>query len=1169
MPLNFQQSRQYLQDFNFGELFIEVLGWSRPTSQKTVVMEEAGETFERRMVAELSGVTVFEITAANGQIPNAKIRAQLHKEISELTLENLLIFVDRDRTRSLWYWVKREGTKRYPREHIYVKGQPGDLFLGKISALVVDFAELEDDLPSVVDVAQKLQRGLDVERVTKKFFDDFKKNLAEFMPQIQGIDHENDRRWYASVILNRLMFVYFLQRKQFIDGNEWYLQHKLEATEHSSQNFYRDFLLPLFFEGFAMPEDARSKAVKALIGKVKYLNGGLFLKHQLEKKYPEITIPNEAFESIFKLFQGYSWNLDDTPGGRDDEINPSVLGYIFEKYINQKEFGAYYTRPEITEYLCDRTINQLILDKVNTHGKQVKGKGQKFESIGELLLKLDADLCVQLIDDILPSLSLLDPACGSGAFLVAAMKTLINVYSAVIGRIKFLTDRTLTKWLEKIEHDHPSLNYYIKKRIITDNLYGVDIMEEAIEIAKLRLFLALVASAQKPEDLEPLPNIDFNIMAGNSLIGLIRVDEEGFDTIESKQNGKGKKEQVLQGNLLQTDTANLYRAILEEKNRSVKLYKQKAFASGKAGDETPNETQLEMLKSSIDELNRKAQEKLNLLLMREFSDGLGIKYEEAQLTGKIKKRDLKLEDISRLEPFHWGYHFDQIIGERGGFDAIIANPPWEVFQTDEKEFFQRYDTLIKKKKIDIKTWEKQRKQLLQDPEIQQAWLDYCSGYPHISSYFRKASQYINQRSEIDGKSVARKINLYALFLEQCFNLLHFEGRCGIVIPTGFYTDLGSKQLREMIFSQTKLDTLLGLSNERFIFEGVDHRFKFCLLTFEKSSFTESFDVCFRIDPREAIRANQLNNFFADKSERINITVSLIRKLSPSTISVMEVRSTTDIEIAEKMVVFPSLGEKMEGKWNFGLTQEFNITSDSKIFHREPQANRLPLLTGKMFHQFQLTDEKPIYWISEQEGRKSILGRTEDRGQELDYQRYRWVHRRIARNTDSRTLISTIVPKNIFAEVNSTALKVIECRITNEEMLFLCSIANSFSLDWFLRQKVASTLNMFYLYQLPVPRFQRGDRFFSEIVERAAKLICTTPEFDDLAKEVGLGSHKSGTTNEVERAKLRAELDGMIAHLYNLTEEEFAHILTTFPVVPEPVKVAALNAYRDVERGLIK
>ena len=104
------------------------------------------------------------------------------------------------------------------------------------------------------------------------------------------------------------------------------------------------------------------------------------------------------------------------------------------------------------------------------------------------------------------------------------MKTLINVYAAVIGRIEFLNDRNLSDWLAQVERDHPSVSYFIKKPIITDNLFGVDIMEEATEIAKLRLFLALVAAAETVDQLEPLPNIDFNILPGNSLIGLMHVD---------------------------------------------------------------------------------------------------------------------------------------------------------------------------------------------------------------------------------------------------------------------------------------------------------------------------------------------------------------------------------------------------------------------------------------------------------------------------------------------------------------------------------------------------------------------------------------------------------------------------------------------------------------------
>ena len=123
-------------------------------------------------------------------------------------------------------------------------------------------------------------------------------------------------------------------------------------------------------------------------------------------------------------------------------------------------------------------------------------------------MRLDADLC-RILLDVLPKISILDPACGSGAFLVAAMKNLLNIYGVVYGKIDVLNDTNLQKHLSDIRRVHPSIHYFIRKQIITDNLYGVDIMDEATEIAKLRLFLALVSSAQKLDDLEPLPNIDF------------------------------------------------------------------------------------------------------------------------------------------------------------------------------------------------------------------------------------------------------------------------------------------------------------------------------------------------------------------------------------------------------------------------------------------------------------------------------------------------------------------------------------------------------------------------------------------------------------------------------------------------------------------------------------
>ncbi|MGK7873812.1 MAG: DNA methyltransferase [Xenococcaceae cyanobacterium] len=1164
MALDFQRTRDLLYDFKFQDLFIEELGWSQPSSQKAVPLSVEDRHYKYKSIAEVSGVAVFEVTAEDGKIPEVKIRAAIHKEIADRIAENLLIFVDEERTRSLWYWVKREGSKRYFRDHLYVRGQPGDLFLSKLGSLVIDITELEHSEPSVVEIAHKLQSGFDVERVTKKFYKEFQEQHLQFLQFVQGIDKKGDRRWYTSVILNRLMFVYFLQRKGFIDnGNLDYLQHKLEQSKQRGENrFYLEFLQALFFEVFAKPEFERDDSLAALVGEVKYLDGGLFLKHPVEQAYRNIAIADEAFEQILDLFSRYSWNLDDTPGGKDDEINPDVLGYIFEKYINQKAFGAYYTRPEITEYLCDHTINKLIVDRVNAAISPLsypppvplkKGEAEgvstvAFQDINELLIQLDSNLCNLLINEILPSLSILDPACGSGAFLVAAMKTLISVYSAVIGTIKLKGDRRLKQWLSEIESGHPSLSYFVKKRIITDNLYGVDIMEEATEIAKLRLFLALVSSAQEVDELEPLPNIDFNIMSGNSLIGLIRVDEESFDTV-----GDSKHKQ---GNLLQSLAASNYRQILEDKNQSIELYKKHAFEL-EDGSGTPQENRLQMLRNHIDKVNRESSTKLNQLLLDEFSTKLGIKYEQAQLKGRGKKRILKIADIEALKPFHWGYHFDKVIEEKGGFDVIITNPPWEIFKPNAKEFFADHSEKISKKKMSLKEFKAEMKRLLVNEEIKNAWLEYQSNYIHQKEYFRLAPQYQYQVPIINGKRHVQDVNLYKLFLEQCLNLLRPQGECGLVIPSGIYTDLGAKKLREMLFGKTNITGLFCFENRKAIFEGVDSRFKFVVLTFEKDGITQDFPARFmRHDVQE------LQHFPDD--ETLSISVDLVNKLSPDSLSVMEFKNEIDFQIAEKMVKFPLLGEKLEGKWNLELHREFNITDDAFLFHQEQKQKALPVYEGKIIHQFTHQYNIPRYWVDEQEGRQAILKKQKDNCQILGYQKYRLAYRLIASNTNERSLICTIIPPGFIGNYLNFSKS-----IEGNNQLICVSILNSFVVDWLLRQKVTTNINMFYIYQLTVPRLIEGEPYFDEIVERAAKLICTTPEFDDLAAEVGLGSHKNGVTDESDRAKLRAELDGMIAHLYGLTETEFQHILSTFPIVPEPVKIAALNAYRDVTKGLIK
>ncbi|UAJ74603.1 ATP-binding protein (plasmid) [Synechocystis sp. PCC 7339] len=1165
MKLNRTRTQKYLKNFDFESLFIEELGWDT-IDPIALPLEVDEDIFEAIAIAQKRGFMVYYCSTP--EIPERKVRLALDRQLSDYSKSHLLIFGDEAQTSQVWMWVKQEGKKRKPIFHSYNTSKSAEPLIQKLEPLF--FSIDEEDDATLVKAVEKVSQGFNIEQVTKQFFQDFEGLHKDFCLEIDGIENEGDRRWYGSVVLNRLMFVYFLQRRYFLDNKDsLYLQHKLEHCQANAESFY-EFLKGLFFEGFAKPEYERGSDLQKRLGKICYLNGGLFLRHSLEQKYSEISIKDKAFGDAFELFSRYSWHLNDRPDAEKDsnEINPDVLGYIFEKYINQKEFGAYYTRPEITEYLCDRTINKLVVDKVNTLADK------DFKDLPQLFAGLNTDLCLLLLNEILPKLTLLDPACGSGAFLVAAMKTLIPIYQTITGKIAFSNDEGLKAWLAEIQQDHASLDYYIKKRIITDNLYGVDIMEEATEIAKLRLFLALVAAVDKVEDLEPLPNVDFNIMAGNSLIGLIRVDEHQFN---SKKTNKYNDQLATQGELglFSSD----YQNILTEKNKSIALYKQHAFISDKERntEESEQVPSILLLRSSIDELNQKSQKKLNEILLNEFNS-LKIKYEEAQLNGKAKKRVLNIDDINALEPFHWGYHFDKVF-ERGGFDAIIANPPWEIFKPQAKEFFAHHSDLVTKNKMDIKNFEKEQKKLLEKPEVAEAWLEYQSKFPYVSAYYRSAEDYRNQISVVNGKKAGTDINLYKLFLERCYDLLRKGGECGIVIPSGIYTDLGTKQLREMLFSETQVTGLFCFENNKAIFEGIHRSFKFVVLSFEKGGTTQAFPTRFM---RHEVK--ELLNF--PNSDDIELDVDLIRRLSPDSLSIMEFREEIDVRIAEKMTQFPLLGEQIEGKWNLKLSAEFHMTNKSHLFKTEPSARRLSLYEGKMIHQF--TDRFDLsalkYWIDEKEGRQSILGqRGHDNSQKMDYQDYRLGFRKIASSTNERTLVSTIIPANNFCSENfQVALNFNENgsrRIKYSEMFFLCAVWNSFVVDFMLRQRVSANINFFYVYQLTIPRLQKGDAWFDEIVERAAKLICTTPEFDELAAEVGLNKKVPltkgdsggcyGVTDEAERAKLRAELDGIIAHLYGLTEIEFKHILSTFPIVADDVKQNALNAYRDVKKGVIQ
>ena len=565
------------------------------------------------------------------------------------------------------------------------------------------------------------------------------------------------QKWYVSVMLNRLMFIYFIQKKSFLDNDINYLRTKLTESQTDGTNrYYRNFLCPLFFEGFAKPENERSREVKRLLGKIPYLNGGIFQQHELETLHGEnIDIPDTAFEQIFKFFERYDWHLDDRPLKNDNEINPDVLGYIFEKYINQKQMGAYYTKEDITEYISKNTIipflfdkarkackiafegdasvwnllqedpNRYIYDAVKTGvelelpeeiaagiddipkrndcwntlaseeyalpteiWREVVARWQRYETVRAKLANGEVrdinDLITynlnirQFAQDVIENcegpellrafwkaiteVTILDPTCGSGAFLFAALNILEPLYEACLDRMQVFLDevgdnsesRQSRKYndfrniLADIKQ-HPNRRYFILKSIIINNLYGVDIMDEAIEICKLRLFLKMVAQIEDVRRIEPLPDIDFNVQAGNTLVGYAT-----YQQVENAVTGK-------------FDFDNTMKRIQEKAEDVEHLFdrfREQQIELG--GVVTPAD------KQALQHKLQTLEDELNGYLAGEYK------------VDSNKKATYQDWLISH-KPFHWFIAFYGIL-QSGGFDVIIGNPPYVEYSKVKKQY---------------------------------------------------------------------------------------------------------------------------------------------------------------------------------------------------------------------------------------------------------------------------------------------------------------------------------------------------------------------------------------------------------------------------------------------------------------------------------------------------
>ena len=816
---------QYIKEIDFKGLFITEMGWNRFHGQADIQPIEIDCTeYRMKTIAERNGFQI--IICPVNTIPTTSVCRKIDFKLRKNANDYICIFYIPNSEHHQWIAPIKTVEKRDIVTVEYETADKADFLFSKIDALSFDLAETT----TIVDVKERIQGTFAVnsEKITKDFYAGFKKEHKAFADFITGIDDHivakdnRNKQWYTSVMLNRLMFCYFIQKKGFLDGDFDYLQRKLkwvrkEQVEDSFfKSFYRGFLSELFHDGLNAPlHDAE---FERKYGRIPYLNGGMFDEHQLERDYADIDISDEAFIRLFNFFDTWRWHLDTRITASGKDINPDVLGYIFEQYINDRaQMGAYYTKEDITEYIGKNCIIPFLMDKTAQKSEKafaptgfvwqsLRNSGDRYiydavkkgysedwkqlipENIAigidtttpdllerrsawntktaekfalpteiwretierlqrcenilnkiqngeithindfitynldirsfvyDLLHNTDDHLFVLHFYKTLQNVTILDPTCGSGAFLFAAMNILEPLYEVCIERMQeFNVQNPL--WfkaeLEEISNKYRSnIQYFIFKSIILRNLYGVDIMVEATEIAKLRLFLKMVAVVEvdKRADnlgLDPLPDIDFNIRCGNTLVGYATEEELNNELTWGDMFANAEfKEKVESEMQLVSMAYDTFKYVQLNQGEDMAAFKQ---AKGE-------------LKQRLTSLNDTLNRRMHAATQLDYEDWL-----------------------KSHQPFHWLAEFYQIIKGNGGFDVIIGNPPYVVYTKKNSESGKAIADIYK-----------------------------LSGYKTLNCN-----------------------NLYAFVIERSINILSAHKRFGMIVPLSFGAAKNMSSLRSL------------------------------------------------------------------------------------------------------------------------------------------------------------------------------------------------------------------------------------------------------------------------------------------------------------------------------------------------------------------------------------
>jgi len=602
---------------------------------------------------------------------------------------------------------------------------------------------------------KELELAFDIETVTKEFFNKYtelffqlKESLDDLLKKDEKIRLDFEEKEispvdFAKKTLGQIVFLYFLQKKGWFgveagenwgDGSKTFMRKLFDDRKkftNYNKSFFNDILEPLFYEGLSGENRENSifepLTIKISSGVQKYkmpfLNGGLFSPmNDYDWRLTNIIIPDELFSNTIKtkegdigtgildVFDRYNFTVNENePLEKEVAVDPEMLGKVFENLLDikdRKSKGAFYTPREIVHYMCQQSLinyletetkneipredlelfiqkgdriienDKITLQKI----KEKKDRGYEYTGDYKLMLPKSIQAKASKLDKLLQNIKVADPAVGSGAFPLGMINEIVRAR------------KVLNVYLKKEVSD-----YEFKKHAITHSIYGVDIDPGAVDIAKLRLWLALVVDEETPH---PLPNLEHKIMQGNSLLseyeGIKLFDDSILENAQDIEKEKTEINNKL--SLLQKEYFELHRnnELTEAKKIEIEKEIKSLQRRLKSFTEKPDISNNEIGLFDEPEKIKIAQEKANILQkkieeyisksdegkkkLKEEIDQL--KWDLIEISLEEQNKTDKLEEIKKLrhkniKPFFiWKLEFSDVFREKGGFDVVIGNPPY-------------------------------------------------------------------------------------------------------------------------------------------------------------------------------------------------------------------------------------------------------------------------------------------------------------------------------------------------------------------------------------------------------------------------------------------------------------------------------------------------------------